>query len=577
MSPAELIGDVFARYLDVTFEKESDEGTARLMIDHLTPIQTVEIAKSILGHESLGRLVDLKLNKSFVGETDLPDDVLTSYPVTYFRNSKPDEPMLLVASTGDEEDQSLKEFVRIGAEELKSRADIWVDIAADGLAVIEEQRQWWEKALAGLCELRAVSLDRFADYIVSARRLVAQEGLPVGKALGAALPALHFPKDTTLLDKIPENKKRHKSAWKTQYSRIYSKNACFLEKQTPQQQVLGEDDLEKSFVKVRDDIGEQYHPVIRDFISSPSGWTEQAAALADCEWEEIRPLFDGLRRVQLNLGEETKKFYDEIGGDLLSEDDQDYLALLARRKKLGDSTEEDQAFYESHRNEIKDERKLRSAWDKFIYGRARECSDFVIGLAACIESLFNQAPEATKRTLHIRCDSASKRDLRDLNIYAGMYFASRYAGLKSLLGNKVKWNVSKLFDYPGLVEQWRADKKAKLNRSQAKKALQLKFFLALETETIEGATETASTQLIWTYDPLAVTSEFVEDWRRLKEHPLLRCQTGLDPINSKGIYQAVSLADVRTFRPSYGGKKGSFVPAYKKANDLGSIWREIRA
>lgn len=573
MSPAELIGDVFTRYLDVTIEKENDEGTARLMIDDLTPKQTIEIAKAILRHSYLQKQVDLKLNKSFVGDSDLPDRVLTTYPATYFRNSKPDEPILLVASTGDDEDQSLKEFVRVGAEELKSRPDIWVSVASAELEIIEEHQRWWEKALAGLCELRAIPLERFAAYVISTRELVAVEGLPVGAALGRAMPALHFPKDSTLFDKITDRTRTHKSAWKTQFSRVYSKNACFLEKQTPQQQLLSEEDLEKAFEKVRDDIGEQYHPVIQEFIKSPSGWTSQAAALADCEWEDIRPLFDGLRRVQLNLGEETKAFYDDIGGELLNEVDNDYLDLLCKRKKLGEPNEEDKEFYESHRNEIKDERKLRSAWDKFIYGRPRECTDFVAGLAACIESLFNQATEAKKRTLVIRCDSANKRDLRSLNIQAGEYFATRYAGLKSLLGSKVKWDVSKLFEFPNLVLEWRENKKIKLNTSQAKKALQLKFFLEVETETSEGATEKSSTQLVWFYDPSAVSSEFVADWKRLVRHPLVRCQTGLDPISSKGIYQAVSLSDVRTFRPSYDRNKGSFVAAYKKEDDLQLIWR----
>lgn len=574
MTPAELIGDVFTRHLDSTIEKGNDEGTARLMIDHLSAHQTIEIATAVLNHNVLKHIVELKINKDFVGETDLPAEVLTTDPATYFRNCKCSQPILLVASTGDDEDQSLKEFVRIGADELKSSPDLWVAAASFGLAITDDHKMWWEKAITGLCELRVVALERLSEFIVRTRELIDKEGLPIGTALGHALPALRFPKDSSFFDKISENTRTHKSAWNREFTRVYRKNACFLEKQTPSQLLLNEEDLAKSFQKVKDDIGEHLHPVIERFIEAPSGWNLDAEALADCEWEDVRPLFDGLRRVKLNLGEETKQFYDELSPDLLSEDDIDYLDLLAKRKKLGNSAEEDQAFYESHRNEIKDERKLRSAWDKFIYGQARECTDFVAGLAACIESLFNQASEAKKRTLLIRCDSANKRDLRGLNIHAGEYFATRYAGLKSLLGSKVKWDVSKLFEFPDLIKEWRDNKKIKLNTSQAKKALQLKFFLEVETETTEGATEKSSTQLVWFYDPSSVSSEFVADWKRLVKHPLVRCQTGLDPISSKGIYQAVSLSDVRTFRPSYDRNKGSFVAAYKKKEDLQICWRD---
>ena len=405
------------------------------------------------------------------------------------------------------------------------------------------------------------------------RELIRDEGLPIGIALGRAMPALHFPKDSTFFDRIKEGRRTHKSVWQREFNRVYRKNACFLEKQTTSQLFLSEEDLTKSFEKVKNEIKDEHHPIILNFISAPSGWNPQAAALAGCEWEEVRLLFDGLRRVKLNLGEETTLFYDERSPDLLNEDDGEYLELLSKRKKLADTTEEDQAFYESHRIEIKEDRKLRSAWDKFIYGRPRECTDFVVGLAASIESLFNQATEAKKRTLTIRCDSADKRELRDINIYAGEFFARRYAGLRSLLGSKVKWNVGKLLNFPDLVVEWGENKKIRLNRSQAKKALQLKFILEVETETLEGAVETSSTQLIWQYDPNSVASEFVEDWKRLKKNPLVRCQTDLDPISSKGIYQAIDLSNVRTFVPSYDRNRGSFVAAYKKEHDLEKIWR----
>ena len=70
------------------------------------------------------------------------------------------------------------------------------------------------------------------------------------------------------------------------------------------------------------DISDVHHQVIEEFISAPSGWNPQAAKLAECEWEEIKPLFDGLQREKFNLGQATLDFYDEREPDLLSDDDQ---------------------------------------------------------------------------------------------------------------------------------------------------------------------------------------------------------------------------------------------------------------
>jgi len=244
-------------------------------------------------------------------------------PVTYFRNRNCSRPILLVAATGDDEEQSLKEFVRIGADELKSSPTLWVDSASSGLVITDDHKTWWEKSLAGLCDLRVVALERLAEYVAKTRELIESEGLPIGKALGKALPTLHFPMDSGFFDRISERTRTHKAAWNREYTRVYRKNSCFLEKRTPSQLILNEDDLRKSFDKVKSEIGEQLHPIIEEFIEAPSGWNEQAVALSKCEWEDIRLLFEGLRRVTLHLGEETRQFFDELNPDLLSEEDND--------------------------------------------------------------------------------------------------------------------------------------------------------------------------------------------------------------------------------------------------------------
>jgi DNA segregation ATPase FtsK/SpoIIIE, S-DNA-T family len=575
MNPFELIGDVFARYLDANVEIETEEGTARFIIDHLSPQQTVAIANAVLGHSKLKNAVDLKISRRFVGDSDLPDQVLTTKPATYYRNCTCELPILLVASTGDTEDQSLKEFIRIGADELKACPDHWVAAACEDLAVTDEHQSWWEKALAGLCDLRIRSIEHLAAYVVKTRNLILQDGLPIGIALGQAMPALRFPKDSMFFNRIQEAKRTHKSAWKREFKRVFQQDACFLQKQTKTHLLLSEDDLNKSFEKVCEGIPEEYYPTIHSFIAAPSGWNKEAELLAECEWEDIRPLFDGLRRVKLNLGEATIKFYDDEYPDHLSDEDLEYLALLSKRPKANDPNDEDHAFYESHRNEIKGDRKLRSAWDKFIFGRPRECTDFIIGLTASIESLINQVANTKKRTLHIRCDSTKKGELlRNLNFNAGEHFAQRYAGLRSLLGKRVKWNVGNLFDFPDLVKEWQNSPKTRLNRSQAKAALQLKFILEVEAETYDGSAQTSSTQLIWQFKPNAITSEFVSDWRRLHKNAMVCCRTDLDPISSKGHYQAIDLSNVKTFKPSYDRDRGSFVAVYKKDRDIDLMWRE---
>ena len=67
-------------------------------------------------------------------------------------------------------------------------------------------------------------------------------------------------------------------------------------KQTPTQALLLEEDLFGSFDKVQGLIPEALHPTIKTFIHANSGWNKEAAALAQCEWELVKPLFDGLKK-----------------------------------------------------------------------------------------------------------------------------------------------------------------------------------------------------------------------------------------------------------------------------------------
>ena len=185
-------------------------------------------------------------------------------------------------------------------------------------------------------------------------------GLSLLLALGAALPALKFPRDRVFWSRVKEKSRGHASAWKAQYSAIAKSRACYLLKQTPAQIYLSEDDLRVSFVRSKDVIPEVLHEKVQAFIISPNGWNPTASELAECEWEQIKPLFDGIKREKFNIGRETNRFYEEREPDLIRDDELEYLRRLTGRPAT-EPTEEDTTFYEAHRNELKEERKLKSA------------------------------------------------------------------------------------------------------------------------------------------------------------------------------------------------------------------------
>ena len=122
-------------------------GTARFIIDCLNGAQTAAIARAILADPDLGSEFEIKLPRGLVGDFNLPNEILTHERATYFRNAPCSRPALLLANTGDDEEQSLRELTPIGAPDLQADTNLWVQVASTGLLITEDEQRWWEQAL----------------------------------------------------------------------------------------------------------------------------------------------------------------------------------------------------------------------------------------------------------------------------------------------------------------------------------------------------------------------------------------------------------------------------------------------
>ncbi|MHA7775982.1 FtsK/SpoIIIE domain-containing protein [Roseibium sp. M-1] len=575
----ELIGKVACSILkEELSDAAAEAGTARFLLDGLSVLQTVAVTRAVLADVFLSERIEIKLPNVLFEGHGLPEDILTDRNATFYRSADCDKAAFLITNAtseeGQAEDMSLHEVTPIGSAQLMELLPAWVAIASSGLALTEDAKTWWERSLAGLVQVGSTALERFARYVVSTREAVIDEGYPVVEALGYALPALQLPRDPAAFAGIKDRSLRHPSVWRRVFVGLRRKRHPYLLKQNPNQIVISEAELRDAFEKARDVIPVIAHPVIELFIESRPGWNSSSEALANCQWEHIKPLFEGLAREKANLGQDTQRFYAEGPEDLLSSEDEEYLELLVKRKTTGTPEDEDISFYDRHRDEIREDRKLKSSWDKFIYGRPLETDDFLSGVALMMETLNARAMIGVKRHLTIRCDSATKRDLRGLNTEAGLFFSLRHAGLQKLFGPGVSIEFGALLDYPAVLQAWRESKdKSAVNRSVAKAALQLRFHLELETTDFDGGTTTASAQLIWKYRPDVISSQLADDWDRLSDHPFVALRCGREPGTAGRRPGSIDLSNVKTLVPAYDRDRGSLVPTYRRDRDLRLTWK----
>jgi DNA segregation ATPase FtsK/SpoIIIE, S-DNA-T family len=570
MDHNELIGGVAAAYFTWRLNDFDTSSTARYLLDSLTADQTAAIAKSILANSTLEPQIEMKFPAQWLKEFDLPDQCLTEERATYYRNAFCAKPVLLIATPGDDERQSLADLIIIDSNQLRSHVHLWVEVAAGQLPLTEQHRRWWQAALTGLQDVTQVTLDRFARYVLETRTQI-EDGRVFLDALGEALPTLHWPRNPAMFRSLNEKTAGHVSKWKALFQQVQRRQACYLKKYTPNNQLLSADDLKASFDKVKDVIPDKYHRTIHEFIASLSKWNREADAVARIEWETVKPLFDGLRPEPFNLGKATLKFYEEHDDGLLKKEEREYLEALAeKRGKTSETIEDDVEFYRNHRGELKNDPNLKSKWDKFIFGSQIETTDLLVGIAMSLDTLFDtDIPEGAKRELRISSDKKSKNDLKKLNVDAGRYFAFRYRGLRDLFGLSI-FDVGSLFDYDKVQTEWVAGRKYKPNVSTARAALEIKFYIELSID--DGAVENHR-QLIWRFEPNAIGTEIYGDWLRLTERPLTLGEVNRESVGQKGQPQPLDLRNVKSLSAAFSQDRGSLVPVYRRERDLGVVWK----
>lgn len=571
MTPSDLIGAAGATSIRLRLDALTpDDDLARFLLDRLTGEQVAAITKALLADPVASARLMIALPRDLVAPFDLPEAVITDERTVRVRNLPCDKPAMLIANTDDDQGASLGDVTLIGAKQLTEEPGPWVDAAAVGLGLSEGQIDGWKAALRGLQSADDWTLHQIGTYVAMARERIASEAVPVPAALGWALPALRLPRDSGYFMGLGDKDREQPRRWKKLFEKLVSDRKPLLVKQRPNRQIIESDELRSQFNEVSEDIPVEVHGVIDAFIASAAGWGPEAEALAGFEWEadSVLQLFSGIKLRKTSLAQETINFFDFTLPDRLSRADQDYLQALKGRS-LKETRDDDREFFEAHRDELGQDKALRVKWERFVFGRPIDCTDFLEGLLRAIERLFGQVNlVGGQRKLTIKSARRSRNQWLDINADVGLSFGLRYRGLPALMGAAVEWDVQHLFAYEELLERAKTrQKKYRRNESTARGAIQIKFDVALNV-----GSDRATVQLVWTGQPNAIGLELPKDVGRLLKRPFVRSNVARLPVSRKGALQSVSLSDVGTLQPAFGQDAGTLVPRTNAGDDIAKIF-----
>lgn len=580
MNALDLIGTAGAAALEERLQGlGGDSGTARFMLDRLTGPQVAAIVRQLVSDSSIQSQVKIAVPRALVDGQGLPESVITDERTVAWRHAECDRPALLIANTDDDQGASLHDVALIGAKELKEGPAYWVLPAADGLGLPQEHIDAWQIALKSLSGVDDWPLAQLSNYVAMTRDAIDSMSLPVADALGWALPALQLPRDTGYFRSQRPKDLQQQSRWRRLYDKLITDRRPLLSKQRPNRQPIEAEELRDQFEAVRDEIAAELHPTIEAFVDSPAGWRDETEKLAELEWEQdnILLVFSGFKLRKLKLPEETVQFFDYECPDLLSEADKSYLGDLKGRS-LKESREDDREFFEAHREDLAPNRQLRAKWEKFVYGRPIECTDYLDGLIRSIERLFAQLGTLKMpRRIEIRSSRRTKTQWLDMNADVARAFSLKYKALRLVLPQAVSWDTPYIFEFEALLEAASKGRKFRENVSTSRANIQIKFDLTLTVGSGPGA-EKNTVQLIWRCEPNTIGLALPDDLTRLEKNPFGIAEVSRMLVSKKGAMQSVSLADVGTLQPSFRQDAGSLVPRSTNVEDLGkALPRAIKA
>lgn len=577
--------DILRRRIGVV--PTSDGAAALFRLDRLNASQIASVVREVLAAPDLREQIEVKIPEVLVAGLGLPSEVLTDENAGAVRNIGTDKAALLTAN-GNEPNISdtLGYVTALGAQEFRAHEDAWAEatVRTTALPLAPEDRRVFEAALKGLLAVADMSLFQLGDYCAQISEASRIEGHPIRDALGWALPRLALPRDTTLFS----NTKSFGTAsgpWRKAFEKLFSDRAPLLLKQHKTGQAIDPEEMRERHTDNFEFIQLAAHPIIEAFIQAQPGDPDTKEALSLLEWESdgIHLLFDRPKEKQQKLADHTLDFFENDCTDpgVLTDAWKKHLEELKARERRSDWNEADEEFFEVHRRYLDQDPKLRGRWEKVVFGKPIECTDFLDGLVTAVQRLVVRAGEpTTDRFIRVRVTKGRTEWRERFNHDVGAFFSTMYRGLPQLLCERVQWHVEKmgatdipdpLFDYPAFFEYENKRKGGKLkpSTSASKLQTQIKFEVSLVEQHAGNDQTVEKTQLLWMARPEAIGLTLYDDMKRLLEKGGIACTEVLRRmVSKKGGVQSVSLLDVNTLEATFGRDAGSLVPPHGRIKSL---------
>ncbi|MGO7532760.1 FtsK/SpoIIIE domain-containing protein [Rhizobium leguminosarum] len=553
---------------------QGEPGLVRFVMTGLSRDEIAAIAIAFQNDPSIRDRLEIALPKyGFADYPGIDEASLTEQTATELRHAECSREGRVIALLDDSQGQSLAQVDRLDASALlnKDNAAEWVSAVLGELTVPEEYQIEMSAALEALVQIDRVSMRQVANYLVNAADEI-RGGEKLTVALGRSLLKLRLPRADDLFEDIKLEHRRRPSEWSKRYQKHWRRE-CFVAKRDLNQIPLSNAKLRERLKSEAARLSEAAIAVLGQYIEAQLEDREAIFAPFELDWPEIAPLFEEAQRDSgKSIGAETKAYY-ELYEDLVTAEETAYLNDLATaRGRSPEKNEYDEAFFNRHAVELRNDARLYALWDKFIYGREESCTDLLEGLVKCLKRL-RPKNQASKGVLVVEGMQYRKGDFLPLNHEACAFFATRYRGLEEAFPGLVQFQRLLAFDYLNFAEEI-ADRAKRQAQATSKRARQLEFRVAIHADDGE---KTGWIKLVWQAELDAVGIGLRSDLGNLLNNktksPLVLAKAGQRRARTRGGPGGVNLENLSTLEPASQRQRGSFIPSSSQCRSLAKDFR----
>lgn len=389
IDPLALTARVARKKVNIAVEENPDERVLFSIIG-LARKQICAIALEI---DSEISSADVHIHYS-LNDGSLPERFLSDKTSTYWRNaSKRDGAGAVVFAMPENEREttgsSIANIVTLDTTTLIEQPKLWVD--ACGRALGQSERECLTRALEGLTRTDLIfDVDFFANFVARTVDNLSEER--VERALDRALPALRLPRDAGRF-KMRRSHVPSAQKWASEFERVERETRDKLYLRDAKGAPLNRLDLRARVDELEEEnkidagAASAIRRLIEDDGIAAGQWRDSQAALVEFSWNEVEKVFaESKARQQKNpLGQETREFFDYWYPDAISHEDRQVLDQINERKQ--EAAADEREFFFDHRETLrKDNRKLYTRWERYIFRKPIERREVLSGVLLALRT-----------------------------------------------------------------------------------------------------------------------------------------------------------------------------------------------